>query len=95
MRIIVSGGLIEVPLYRETTVSRLQHRMSVCMPLCGLAAQASWPNSCNLNLYQEWLPLWEDRRVDIGILWDYGKSVSKTEKAFFAGLQISLEENRR
>ncbi|CAE7358240.1 Alkbh3 [Symbiodinium pilosum] len=27
--------------------------MSVCMPLCGLAAQASWPNSCNLNLYQD------------------------------------------
>jgi len=27
--------------------------MTACMPLCGLDAEAAWPNSCNLNLYND------------------------------------------
>merc|ERR1712187_799723 len=27
--------------------------MNVCMPLCGFPKRDTWPNSCNLNLYED------------------------------------------
>lgn len=31
----------------------MEEIMEVCMPLCGLRGRASWPNCCNLNLYED------------------------------------------
>lgn len=31
----------------------VQEAMELCMPLCGLPDPRSWPNSCNLNLYED------------------------------------------
>eukprot|EP00928_Gymnodinium_smaydae_P023753 TRINITY_DN19470_c4_g1_i1.p1 TRINITY_DN19470_c4_g1~~TRINITY_DN19470_c4_g1_i1.p1 ORF type:complete len:804 (-),score=195.57 TRINITY_DN19470_c4_g1_i1:295-2706(-) len=31
----------------------MQEAMKACMPLCGLSDPADWPNSCNLNLYED------------------------------------------
>eukprot|EP00415_Alexandrium_ostenfeldii_P003879 UN3879 len=31
----------------------VQEAMEVCMPLCGLPDPSTWPDSCNLNLYED------------------------------------------
>lgn len=33
-------------------VQWVQEAMEFCMPLCGFSDSSSWPNSCNLNLYE-------------------------------------------
>mmetsp|Transcript_30294 Transcript_30294/g.69713 ORF Transcript_30294/g.69713 Transcript_30294/m.69713 type:complete len:162 (+) Transcript_30294:167-652(+) len=52
--------------------------MELYMPMCGLSDQKSWPNSCNLNLYQDgtmsvgWHAddekLFEGKKTDIRII---------------------------
>lgn len=44
------GGAEVVP---ETFPQWMQDIMATCMPLCGLLRPDEWPNSCNLNLYED------------------------------------------
>merc|ERR1719499_1967643 len=44
------GGLAVTP---KTFPKWMLELMEECMPLCGLASQQTWPNCCNLNLYED------------------------------------------
>lgn len=44
------GGIEVVPQVFPQWMTELMHE---CMPLCGLPEVNQWPNSCNLNLYED------------------------------------------
>jgi len=44
------GGMTVDPVIFPSWMHEL---MQVCMPMCGLTAPESWPNSCNLNCYAD------------------------------------------
>jgi len=44
------GGLLVEP---EPFAPWVEQAMKLCMPLCGLHDPSDWPNSCNLNLYED------------------------------------------
>lgn len=47
---VYSYGGIQVP--HESFPSWMAELMQATMPLCGLSETRAWPNSCNLNLYE-------------------------------------------
>mmetsp|Transcript_135193 Transcript_135193/g.328593 ORF Transcript_135193/g.328593 Transcript_135193/m.328593 type:complete len:669 (+) Transcript_135193:3-2009(+) len=44
------GGVLVKP---ASFPSWLHEAMEICMPLCGLSDPQTWPDSCNLNLYED------------------------------------------